>query len=42
MVRESETTAKAMTSGEEEFFGETFLDGIAKFAGSCVRLLHPW
>jgi hypothetical protein len=40
MVREIETTAKAMTSAEEESFGSEFFDGVAEFGGGCVRLLH--
>ena len=36
MVRE--TTAKAMTSAEEEFFGAEFFYSVAEFGG-CVRLL---
>jgi hypothetical protein len=40
MVREIETTAKAMTSAEEEFFGAELFYCVAKFDGDCVRLLH--
>src|SRR5437868_2574571 len=40
MVREIETTAKAMTSAEEEFFGAELFYCVAKFDGDCVRLRH--
>jgi hypothetical protein len=40
MVREIETTAKAMTSAEEKFFGAELFYCVAEFGGSCVRLLH--
>ena len=38
-VREIETTAKAMTSAEEKFFGAELFYCVAKFGGD-VKLLH--
>jgi len=40
MVTEIETTAKAMMSAEEEFFGAELFYCVAKFGGGGVRLLH--
>ena len=40
MVREIETTAKAMTSAEEEIIYAELFYCVAKFGGGGVRLLH--
>jgi hypothetical protein len=36
MVREIETTAKAMTSAEEESLGAALFYCVAEFGGGCV------